>query len=126
NESYNVVILDEARFKRVVGSRQPLTALGEVVLAEVDLTLASPFYTKSPVPERMFYGRDREIKDVRSKIKTHSVALIGGRRIGKTSTLHQIERMLHVPDSGYVPYYLDCHNSMQYTHFFNSIQRRWG
>jgi hypothetical protein len=125
NESYNVVILDEARFKRVVGSRKPLTALGEIVLSEVDLTLVSPFYTKAPVPERMFYGRERESKDVRRKIKTHSVALIGGRRIGKTSTLHHIERLLHVPDSGYTPYYLDCHNAMQYSHFFNSIARRW-
>ncbi len=126
NESYNVVALDEAQFKRVVGSRQPLSMLSEIVLTEVDLTLVSPFYTKAPVPEHMFYGREREIKDVRRKIKTHSVALIGGRRIGKTSTLHHIERLLHAPDSGYVPYYLDCHNAMQYSHFFNNIARRWG
>ncbi|MEP7288930.1 MAG: tubulin-like doman-containing protein [Chloroflexota bacterium] len=126
NESYNVVILDEARFKRVVSSRNPLSALGEIVLTDVDLTLVSPFYTKAPVPERMFYGREREIKDVRRKIKTHSVALIGGRRIGKTSTLQQIERVLRAPDSGYQVYYLDCHNAMQYAHFFNSIARRWG
>jgi Tubulin like/AAA domain len=126
NESYNVVILDEAQFKRVVGSRKPLSMLGEIVLSEVDLTLVSPFYTKAPVPERMFYGREREIKDVRRKIKTHSVALIGGRRIGKTSTLHQMDRLLRVPDSGYIPYYLDCHNAMQYSHFFNNIARRWG
>jgi hypothetical protein len=125
-ESYNVVILDEAQFKRVVGSRKPLSMLGEIVLSEVDLTLVSPFYTKAPVPERMFYGREREIKDVRRKIKTHSVALIGGRRIGKTSTLHQLDRLLKVTDSGYVPYYLDCHNAMQYSHFFNNIARRWG
>lgn len=124
-ESYNVVVLDEPTFKRVVGSRQPLTMLGEVVLSEVDLTLVSPFYTKAPVPERMFYGREREIKDVRRKIKTHSVALIGGRRIGKTSTLQQIERMLRAPDSGQQPYYLDCHNSMSYSHFFSAIRRRW-
>ncbi|MCC7447450.1 MAG: hypothetical protein IT324_08550 [Anaerolineae bacterium] len=126
NESYNVVVLDEAQFKRVVGSRKPLSMLSEVVLTEVDLTLVSPFYTKAPVPEHMFFGREREIKDVRRKIKTHSVALIGGRRIGKTSTLHHIERLLHAPDSGYVPYYLDCHNAMQYSHFFNNITRRWG
>jgi hypothetical protein len=125
NESFNVVILDEAQFKRVVGSRKPLSMLGEIVLTEVDLTLVSPFYTKAPVPERMFYGREREIKDVRRKIKTHSVALIGGRRIGKTSTLHHIDRLLRVPDSGYMPYYLDCHNAMQYSHFFNNIARRW-
>ncbi len=124
-ESYNVVVLDEPIFKRIVGSRQPLVMLGEVVLSEVDLTLVSPFYTKAPVPERMFYGRDREIKDVRRKIKTHSVSLIGGRRIGKTSTLQQIERVLSAPDSGQQPYYLDCHNSMSYQHFFSAIRRRW-
>jgi hypothetical protein len=124
-ESYNVVVLNEATFKRVVGSRQPISMLGEVVLSEVDLTLISPFYTKAPVPERMFYGREREIKDVRRKLKTHSVALIGGRRIGKTSTLQQLERLLRAPDSGQVPYYLDCHNSMSYQHFFSAIRRRW-
>jgi hypothetical protein len=124
-ESYNVVILDEANFKRVVGSRQPLAMLSEIVLSEVDLTLVSPFYTKAPVPERMFYGREREIKDVRRKLKTHSVALIGGRRIGKTSTLQQIDRLLNARDSGQQPYYLDCHNSMSYQHFFSAIRRRW-
>jgi hypothetical protein len=125
HESYNVVMLDEARFKRIVSSRKPLGAMGELVLSEVDLTLISPFYTKAPVPERMFYGREREIKDVRRKIKTHSVALIGGRRIGKTSMLHHLDRMLSAPDSGYKPYYLDCHNAMVYSHFFNNIARRW-
>jgi hypothetical protein len=122
---FDVVVLGEANFKSVVGSPQPLRTLHELVLAAVDLTLVSPFHTKAPVPEHMFYGREREIKEVQWKIKTHSVALIGGRRIGKTSALQQVERLLRQPESGYVPYYLDCSYATSYTHFFNAINEHW-
>ncbi|MEP7284659.1 MAG: tubulin-like doman-containing protein [Chloroflexota bacterium] len=124
NESFNVIVLDEATFKSVVSSDQPMNMLSDLVLSGINLMLVSPFFTKAPVPERMFYGREREIRDVQHKIRTHSVALIGGRRIGKTSTLQQIERMLRLPDSGYYPLYLDCHNVTKYEHFFSALLGR--
>ncbi len=125
DEVFNAVVIDEARFKSIVSAPEPRRALDELVLTEVDLTIVSPFYTKAPVPEHMFFGREREIADVRAKIRRHSVALIGGRRIGKTSALQHMDRLLRLPDSGYAPYYLDCHNATNYVHFFNAIRRRW-
>jgi hypothetical protein len=122
---YTVLVLEEADIKHLVGARLPTRALSDLVLDKVSLTTVSPFFTRGPVPEHMFFGREREINEVRSKLRTHSVALIGGRRIGKTSTLQRIQRMLEHAESDYVPYYLDCHGATNYKAFFWLINRRW-
>jgi hypothetical protein len=122
---FTILVLEEADVKHLISARLPTRALRDLVLDQVSLTTVSPFYTRGPVPEHMFFGREREINEVRSKLRTHSVALIGGRRIGKTSTLQRIQRLLKPPDSDYVPYYLDCHGATQYRSFFWLINRRW-
>ncbi|MBN1201439.1 MAG: AAA family ATPase [Anaerolineae bacterium] len=122
---FTVLVLDEADVKHLIGARLPTHALSDLVLNQVNLTTISPFYTRGPVPEHMFFGREREINEVRSKLRTHSVALIGGRRIGKTSTLQRIMRLLKRHDSEYAPYYLDCHGATRYRSFFWLINRRW-
>jgi hypothetical protein len=123
---YTVLVLEEADIKHLIGARLPTRALSDLVLDQVSLTTVSPFFTRGPVPEHMFFGREREINEVRSKLRTHSVALIGGRRIGKTSALQRIQRMLEHAESDYVPYYLDCHGATNYSAFFWLINRRWG
>ncbi|MBN1678657.1 MAG: AAA family ATPase [Anaerolineae bacterium] len=122
---FTVLVLSEADIKHLISARMPTRALSDLVLSHVDLNTVSPFYTRGPVPEHMFFGREREINVVRSKLRTHSVALIGGRRIGKTSTLQRIQRLLGPTESEYVPYYLDCHGATQYKSFFWLINRRW-
>lgn len=123
---FTILTLGEADVKHLIGARMPHRALSDFVLNQVNLTTVSPFYTRGPVPEHMFFGREREINEVRSKLRTHSVALIGGRRIGKTSTLQRIQRLLEPDESDYIPYYLDCHGATTYQSFFWLISRRWG
>ncbi len=123
---FTVLTLREAEVKHLIGARMPARAMSDFVLKQVNLTTVSPFYTRGPVPEHMFFGREREINEVRSKLRTHSVALIGGRRIGKTSTLQRIQRILEPDESEYIPYYLDCHGASNYQSFFWLINRRWG
>jgi hypothetical protein len=122
---FTVLVLDEADIKHLVSARLPTRALSDLVLDQVSLTTVSPFYTRGPVPEHMFFGREREISEVRSKLRTHSVALIGGRRIGKTSALQRLHRLFTSADSEYAPYYLDCHGATNYNSFFWLIGRRW-
>jgi hypothetical protein len=122
---FTVLVLNEADIKHLVSARLPTRALSDLVLDQVSLTTVSPFYTRGPVPEHMFFGREREISEVRSKLRTHSVALIGGRRIGKTSTLQRLHRLFTSADSEYAPYYLDCHGATNYGSFFWLINRRW-
>lgn len=123
--AYNVVIVNEAEFKAMVGAPSARRMLMDKVLKEVDLKLISPFQPAAPVPDRMFFGREKEITQVHFKIRDHSVTLIGGRRIGKTSMLQRIKRELE-KESTYQPIYLDCHNLMTYEHFFHAIRLRWG
>ena len=122
---FTVLVLTEADIKHLIGARLPTRALSDLVLDHVNLTTVSPFFTRGPVPEHMFFGREREINEVRSKLRSHSVALIGGRRIGKTSTLQRIQRLLQPTDGDYAPYYLDCHGATNYHSFFWLINRRW-
>lgn len=122
---FTILELREADVKHLIGARLPTRALSDLVLDQVSLTTVSPFFTRGPVPDHMFFGREREINEVRSKLRSHSVALIGGRRIGKTSTLQRIQRALEPEESEYIPYYLDCHGATQYKSFFWLVNRRW-
>jgi hypothetical protein len=122
---YTVLTLNEADVKHLISARLPTRALSDMILHKVSLTTVSPFFTRGPVPDHMFFGREREINEVRSKLRTHSVALIGGRRIGKTSTLQRLERQMRPDESEYLPYYLDCHGATNYRSFFWLLNRRW-
>lgn len=52
----------------------------------------NPFIYGDPVPPDKFYGRQREILEVRSRISTaQSINIVGLRRNGKTSLLHYIQ-----------------------------------
>ena len=75
--------------RQIIIARDPDKRLVEIILQQVDLTVVSPYMTSGPVPENMFFGRDHELKTITRKINDTSFALIGGRKIGKTSTLVQ-------------------------------------
>jgi hypothetical protein len=121
------MLLNEADVKHIVSAPKPSFALRDLVIERIDLSAISPFYTRAPVPDHMFFGREKEIADVRSKLNTHSVVLIGGRRIGKTSSLQKINRALtKTPDSPMIPYYMDCSNFLKHRHFFRRMMQDWG
>ena len=73
---YTVLVLEEAEIKHLIGARLPTRALSDLVLDKVSLTTVSPFYTRGPVPEHMFFGREREINEVRSKLRTLPTAFL--------------------------------------------------
>ncbi len=123
--SFLPLALSEADVKHIVSAPRPVNALGDMVVNRINLSAVSPFYTRAPVPDHMFFGREKEIADVRSKLTTHSVVLLGGRRIGKTSTLQKLYRSLNTSESRLVPYYLDCSNVLEHRHFFRRIQSEW-
>lgn len=125
-QSYMPLELTEADIKHILSAPKPTFALRDIVINRINLTAISPFYTRAPVPDHMFFGREKEIADMRSELSTHSVALIGGRRIGKTSTLQKLNRALAHADGLLYPYYLDCSSVFTHKHFFRRIARDWG
>ncbi len=69
-------------------------------------TIATPYtVTSSQVPIEMFYGRDRERKQVVNPYGTNLV--FGGRRLGKSALLRDIQEREHRPAAGQVVRFLD-------------------
>ncbi|MGA9349327.1 MAG: ATP-binding protein [Anaerolineae bacterium] len=67
----------------------------------------SPFVITGYAPDDMFFGREHEFREITEHAATASYALIGGRRIGKTSILKRLERV-HLPATGFCALYHDC------------------
>ncbi|NLX09889.1 MAG: AAA family ATPase [Chloroflexi bacterium] len=123
--NFTLLEMRETEVKHLVGARLPTRALTNFILDHVNLMTISPFLTGGPVPENMFYGRQRELNEVRTRLASTSVSLIGGRRIGKTSTLQRLEGNLQLPNAEQIPYYLDCSGVTNYEAFFYALSVRW-
>ena len=67
----------------------------------------NPFFHRGPIRQRdYFFDRQHELGQALGLLRSlQNVALVGQRRIGKTSILLQLRRRL--PESGFVPIYLD-------------------
>lgn len=94
--------------------------LVELILAQADLTVISPYITSGPVPEHMFFGRDYELKAIMRTLRDHSFAIVGGRKIGKTSVLAKVHRLM-AQSGDLKSFYLDCQHVSNYTEFFNAL-----
>ncbi len=121
---HDFIVLDGRALRHIIMARQPERRLIDIILGQVDLTAVSPYVTSGPVPENMFFGRDNEIKTITRKIKDASFALVGGRKIGKTSTLTKIYRML-AETMDHFPLYLDCQPVRDYSTFFEAVSAIW-
>ena len=87
-------MLNGQDLRQILIARDPGKRLVEIILQQVDLSVVSPYVTSGPVPASMFFGRDHELKTITRKITDTSFALIGGRKIGKTSILDRVYRLL--------------------------------
>jgi len=123
---HDFIVLDGQDLRQIVMARDPGKRLVEIVLQQVDLSVVSPYVTSGPVPKTMFFGRDHELKTVTRKIDDASFALIGGRKIGKTSTLDRIYRLLCDSRGAERVLYLDCQSVTSHKAFFEAINTLWG
>ena len=74
------------------------------------VSIASPFVTEGEVPDNLFFGRDEEIKTLVTK-NDYNYAVIGNRKIGKTSLLKKVERILKF-NPLVKPIYINCNAVM--------------
>jgi hypothetical protein len=121
----DLIVLGKEDIARIVRIRDHRRALMESILNQVDLTVVSPFVTAGPVPENMFFGRENEIRTIVQTIQNNSMAIVGGRRIGKTSTLQKVEKLLSRSSNGYRILYMNCQDISNYEEFFRSINVDW-
>ncbi len=74
-----------------VGSRMPV-----LFGCSLPFTYVQPYVTSAGlVPPEMFYGREREIEEIAAP--NESCFIYGGRQLGKTALLRQVEKKYHRP-----------------------------
>ena len=105
--AYDIVPLLYKDFLEIVKSRDPQEAFRQYLLSRINLKEASPFITTGPTPDSMFFGREHELHTISTHARNASYALIGGRRIGKTSILKRL-RHIRLLEAGFHAFYHDC------------------
>ena len=137
------IVLDYHDLRELLLAADSERRLTEIILGQVDLTVVSPYVASGPVSENMFFGRDYELKAIMRTIRDRSFAIVGGRKIGKTSVLSKVHRLMEAasPDAAshvaagkgdrpvaptYHPFYLDCQHVMDYGEFFGDLAIKTG
>ncbi len=118
------MVIDFDDLYRIFVAKDPEKTFVRILLAQVDLTVVSPYVTSGPVPENMFFGRDYELKTISRTVKDNSFAIVGGRKIGKTSILSKLHRSF-ADAPNYHSLYLDCQAVQSYDDFCNALETMW-
>jgi HEAT repeat protein len=88
------VVLDRKSVWEILAKTAPVRRFTQQILSQVDLMAVSPFELAGPVSDRMFYGRIEEEKTLTRSITDNNFALVANRKIGKTSLLERVSRIL--------------------------------
>lgn len=122
--SVAVVVIDISTCVAMAKSRDAARDhLGALLLEQTDLTKLSPFVVRGVTPSRVFFGRQEEEASLLSTLSTNSVALLGGRRIGKTSLmLHSFGRLTA---ANLRPFFGDCQVVRTWADFGLMAARNW-
>lgn len=120
----NVIVIDIETIKNIPRiKKSSRDQIKQLILQQSDLIKASPFILNSVTPENMFFGRNSEEAFMISALATNSVAVLGGRRIGKTSLLRHMNRSLDA--AGYNVFYGDCQTVREWDDFAKLANRVW-
>jgi hypothetical protein len=88
-----ILVLDQEAQDAVRASRRPTAELLERLTAQMELSLLVPYETSKPVTGSRFFGRESEVRRIAASTDGN-FAIMGIRRIGKTSLMREIERQL--------------------------------
>jgi hypothetical protein len=122
---YDFVVLDRQHLTSIV-ARNSSQRLIEIILQQgIELSSLSPYIVKGPVPEKMFFGREREIKAISQTIQSGDYAIVGGRRIGKSSTMLRLKRLFN-NDPRYRAFYINCEDKFDYGDLFRALGNEFG
>lgn len=120
--AYDVVPVDLLDFLHIIGEEDVKKAFRRHMLSHMNLHLDTPFVTQGPTPSHMFFGRENELRLIEQNIANKSYAIIGGRRIGKTSILNRLQSELNV---GQPPFFVDCSSFQTIDDFKKYVSREY-
>lgn len=116
--------LGKRDLRKILAAPDPGRALRKAVFGQVNLTTVSPFVTNGPVPPHVFFGREDVLHDMVAEARNTSFAVVGGRRIGKSSLLARLHRD-RLPAAGFQTLYHDCSTTPTFDEFRESVARFW-
>jgi hypothetical protein len=120
---YSFVFVGAEQQHTILHSRRPTGELLDLISAQVPISSLAPYETRAPVTGSRFFGRDYEIARILGNPDTNH-AILGIRRIGKTSLLREIERMFHEEDESAPVVYLDCSDLLTTEDFIREVVRK--
>src|SRR5205085_12476057 len=122
--AYDVILIHPTTMFEIAKASDPKKALRQFVLSKINLTTISPYITTGPTPEDFFFGREQELREIASHIRNVSYAIIGGRRIGKTSILNRLHKV-RLASAGFTTIFFDCSTVQSYEMFMDSRVLNW-
>jgi hypothetical protein len=122
--SANVVTIDSGTLLELIKNKKhPRDGFISLVLEQSDLTKISPFVLNNPTPNRMFFGREKEEATILGTLATNSAALLGSRRIGKTSLMNHLKESLD--EANFLAFSLDCQTVTNWADFGGRAHHFW-
>jgi hypothetical protein len=99
-------LLDEEDTRQVTGRPVTDKRLLDLLCRQLPLASLSPYEISSPVTGSRFFGREYELRTILNHPETH-YAIVGVRRIGKTSLLLELKRRMEEMGDEAV-FFFDC------------------
>lgn len=119
----NMVVIGKDDQDRIRSSRRSTGELIDTISAQISISLLSPYETTSPVTGSRFFGRQLEISRILENPDTNYLVL-GNRRIGKTSLLREVERILRDKGDETHVVYLDCSDLISTDDYIQKVVAR--
>jgi hypothetical protein len=122
---HRFVVIDSNEQAAIFNSRRPSGAFLDTISHQVPLLLLSPYETNAYVFGSQFFGRKLEINRLMSNPNTNFL-ITGIRRIGKTSLLKEVKRLMEIKEDANAPYivYMDCNDYVSNESFIEDIVRK--
>lgn len=111
---YDLAVLDRADLARILRSGDSKTLIELFIEQGIAPARLSPYVIRGPVPENMFFGREAEIKELSQNLRNH--AIVGSRRMGKSSILLRLCRLLG-RDPRHRAFYVNCEACFDHADF---------
>jgi len=121
--TYNLVVIGAEEQERILQSRRPSGELLDLISVQISISNLAPYETRAPVTGSRFFGREYEISRIISNPDTNH-AILGIRRIGKTSLLREVERILTETEDPAHLVYLECSDLLGTEDYVREVVRK--
>jgi hypothetical protein len=120
---HNLVVIGADEQEKIRQSRRPSGELLDLISTQVPISNLAPYETRAPVTGSRFFGREYEMSKILGNRDTN-YAVLGIRRIGKTSLLREVERILKEDEHSPHVVYLDCSDLSSTDDYVREVVRK--